>query len=352
MTDLKPFLDKGYLHRDIEGLALPAALDLLRRHGVQGDNATLAKLVESYGSHALTLDHLGGLIGQFLSGDPARAPEAPELTSPAQDRQALRLARLLDAYQTHLPPAELALLCRLCLLQRSIRLEQILPLFLCSPAVHQRTARRLETLIERIPLPETFPTAFARELAESVGETITVAHQETAIAGPEDAFVQSVFQAVARHIERHELTIEDDVEEIVRLYGNHDVSHPTQHRPLSSLDQKRLRELINRYNAYRNHPLHSYNEPPAVLKSALAKAGWAKTLEGDVDLNPADVDLAVRRETCLAAPCHQASGARARARAVPALPREIAPSGPLAMLDEVGLSQIHRKAPAGGPSVA
>ena len=42
----------------------------------------LSKLVESYGAHALTLDHLGGLIGQFLGGDPEKAPEAPRFASP------------------------------------------------------------------------------------------------------------------------------------------------------------------------------------------------------------------------------------------------------------------------------
>ena len=61
-------LDRGYRHIDVEGLSLPAASALLRSHGVQGDDATLAKLVEAYGAHALTLDHLGGLIGQFLGG--------------------------------------------------------------------------------------------------------------------------------------------------------------------------------------------------------------------------------------------------------------------------------------------
>ena len=41
-----------------------------RRRGMLGS------LVESYGAHALSLDHLGSLIGQFLDGDPSRAPEA------------------------------------------------------------------------------------------------------------------------------------------------------------------------------------------------------------------------------------------------------------------------------------
>ena len=157
LTDLEPMLGRGYRRRDVEGLDRSAALDLLRRHGVRGDDAALGTLVESYGAHALTLDHLGGLIGQFLDGDPSRAPEAPHLTSPLQDRQALRLARLLDAYQAHLPPAELAMLGRLCLLRRSTPPAQIVRLFLCTPAVQLRTARDLEMLLRQIPIPDGLP---------------------------------------------------------------------------------------------------------------------------------------------------------------------------------------------------
>src|SRR5262249_13240149 len=71
LTDLEAMLDRGYRHRDVDGLDRSAALELLRRHGVRGDDDTLSGLVESYGAHALTLDHLGGLIGRFLDGDPS-----------------------------------------------------------------------------------------------------------------------------------------------------------------------------------------------------------------------------------------------------------------------------------------
>ena len=296
LTDLKAFLDRGYRHRDVEGLGLPAALALLRGHGVRGDDATLARLVESYGAHALTLDHLGGLIGQFLGGDPRRAPEAPQLVSPQQDRQALRLARLLDAYQAHLPPAELALLSRLCLLQRSIAFEQILRLFLCTPAVHLRTARDLEALIRGIPVPLSFPEDFQSWLAESIREAVAEAIQQAPVAGPEDVFVHGVYRAVADYLERYEMTIEDDVEELIRLYGNEEAGYPTEERPLSWKDQHRLRDSIFWYNEYRNHPLYSYKGPADILESAFIKEGWAKPSEADfADLTPADVMRSIGR---------------------------------------------------------
>ena len=88
LSDLNAALGAGYRHIDIEQLSHDAAIALLRHHGVHGDDAALLRLVEAYGAHALTLDHLGGLIGQFLGGDPATAPEAPQFSSPEHDRQA------------------------------------------------------------------------------------------------------------------------------------------------------------------------------------------------------------------------------------------------------------------------
>ena len=73
LSDLTAALGAGYRHIDVEQLSEDAAIALLRHHGVRGDDAVLSRLAEAYGAHALTLDHLGGLIGQFLGGDPEKA---------------------------------------------------------------------------------------------------------------------------------------------------------------------------------------------------------------------------------------------------------------------------------------
>src|SRR5262249_12696600 len=151
LTDLAPYQGRGYVHLDIGGLDTEAARALLRFRGTQGDEATLNRLVDTYGGHALTLDHLGGLFGPFLDGDPSRGAGVPVLAAPGGDRQALRLARLLRAYEEHLPAPELALLCRLCLLRRSMTIDKILQLFLCSPAVHARTIREMGEQIVHLP---------------------------------------------------------------------------------------------------------------------------------------------------------------------------------------------------------
>ncbi len=49
LTDLTPWHGSGYRNVEVCELTLPAALALLRRRGVHGDDATLTALVESYG---------------------------------------------------------------------------------------------------------------------------------------------------------------------------------------------------------------------------------------------------------------------------------------------------------------
>src|SRR5579859_4511254 len=79
LTDLEAYRDAGYRCIDLGGLDRDASLALLRSRGARGDDTALDPLLEAYGSHALTLDHLGGLIGEFLNGDPSRAPEVATL---------------------------------------------------------------------------------------------------------------------------------------------------------------------------------------------------------------------------------------------------------------------------------
>ena len=230
LTDLEPMLGRGYRHRDVEGLDRPSALDLLRRHGVRGDDAALGEAGRIVRGACADARSPGRADRPVPRWRPVPRPEAPRLASPGQDRQALRLARLLDAYQSHLPPAELAMLGRLCLLRRSTPPAQIVRLFLCTPAVQLRTARDLESFIERIRLPDGLPREFAFALAESIRDAVIEAHQQAPIAGPEDAFVEAAYRAVEGLLEHHELTIEDDVEEIVRLYDR-EPTHPTEAAP-------------------------------------------------------------------------------------------------------------------------
>jgi hypothetical protein len=343
LADLHSSLGQGYRHIDVEQLTLDAGLALLRHHGVHGDDSALKQLVETYGAHALTLDHLGGVIGQFLGGDPALAPEAPQFASPEHDPQALKLARLLKAYEEHLPPAELALLCRLCLLERSVQVDQIVPLFLCSPAVHFRTAGELASQIALIAVADTFSRDLLLELSDSVRDAVTEALVESPIAGPDHLFRDNIKQVIESLEEEFLTNVEEMVEEVIQLYDKTNFDVSTRLRPLKWHDQQQLREAIARYQDLHNHPLYPYKKPPAALEAAFAKEGWGKgPLSPSLlpDLTIGDVLHAVARQRAVLQRFAVKHFALRRVREICTLyQQKWRASGPLASLDSQALHE-------------
>ncbi|HEY7311842.1 MAG TPA: hypothetical protein VH643_20935 [Gemmataceae bacterium] len=295
LTDLTPWRGQGYRHLDVGELTRPAALALLRRRGVHGEDAALTALVEGYGAHALTLDHLGSLIGQFLDGDPLRAPEAPALSALSGDRQALRLSRLLAAYEKHLPPAELTLLCRLCLLRRSVNAEQLVSLFLCSPPVHARTIRDLTEQVARrtsaVPLRGVQMSNLSRVIQEVLEEALTAAP----LAGPDEEFRRAVLTAVAGALELLQNEIHIDVEQLARQYAHTESPDATENHPLPPEDRKLLRYLYGQYRQLREHPLLPFKEKDPLLSAAFASLDWKPSPWPLADLGPADVLRLLRK---------------------------------------------------------
>lgn len=332
----------GYHHLDVGGLSAGAALDLLRRRGVVGADDVLAALVERYGAHALTLDHLGGIIGQFLDGDPTRAPEAPDLTAASDDRQALRLARLLRAYEEHLPPEELALLCRLCLLRRGADEEQIRQLFLCNPPVHLHTVRELTESVSRLPVG----AGKGRErqqhhLAHAVWTAIEEALAAGSIAGPEEVFRREVLAAAATAVQLQSQNLGVAVEELARLYAA-GAGASTEERPLALADRLRLRELCERYDALCRHPFSPYPKASKSLQQAFWELGWGKSsLSYPADLDPADVRAALSRvREELESLTYKHFVLRRLRQLCRIYQRKWALAGPLAHLDAAGLRGV------------
>jgi hypothetical protein len=360
LTDLASF--PSYRSLELGGLDAAAARDLLRGRGVEGDEAVLAQLIDAYGAHALTLDHLGGVIGQFLGGDARRAPEAPALSAPGADRQALRLARLLRTYEEHLPAPELALLCRLCLLRRSVTEDQVAQLFLCSPSVHARTARDLYNLIGRLPATENDQASETEDLAQDVRACLEEAIVLAPIAGSEDRFRNEVLELVenARAIEHathdaeftklarsfgaSELDIHSDMlVELARLYAAPEPNVQTDERPLGSKDRDYLHELCARYLELRADPLMPFNEKvDPTLEQAFQFLGWKKkTPWPKGDLAPGDLLSSywrVRQRLWRLAGKHFALR---RIRQLCAFhQRKWSLAGPLATLDAAGLHRV------------
>lgn len=296
LTDLAAWRGGGYCPLEVGELTLPAALALLRRRGVHGDDEELAALATAYGAHALTLDHLGGLIGQFLDGDPKRAPEAPTLSARSDDRQALRLGRLLAAYEKHLPAAELALLCRLCMLRRSVRLEQIVSLFLCSPPVRARTIRDLAHQSARklraLPIHEEALPRLGVTRGESLPclleEVLEKALFVASLAGPEETFRREILAEVERAIDSFQSEDYLDVEELALQYAHAESLDATEKHPLPPKDRLRLRFLYDKYRRLREHPLAPFQSADPLLSAAFVNLGW-KPPRGPEDVGPVDV---------------------------------------------------------------
>lgn len=295
LSDLAAFQDRGYRHLEIGGLDRAAAQALLRQRGVRGEDAVLAALIDSYGAHALTLDHLGGVIGQFLEGDALRAPEAPALASAGMDRQALRLARLLRAYEEHLPATELALLCRLCLVRRSLTQEQIAGLFLSSPAVHARSIRELHNLIARLPTVENKLAPDPEDLAQAVGDYLEEALAASPIAGPEEHFRREVLAAAQWSLAMPQAVDHGAVfDELAHLYADVDLEVQTDLRPLSAHDRRMLRESAARYVELRSQiaPPTPKGENEGPFKAFQARWGLSRERR---ELRPDDLHFDFRR---------------------------------------------------------
>jgi hypothetical protein len=274
MTDLESVRSEGYRSLPVGGLDREAAQSLLRLRGVKGDEKALTELIESFGAHALTLDHLGGLLGQFFEGDPSRAPELPSLSSVSGDRQALRLARLLRAYEEHLPQAELALLCRLCLLRRSVTAEQIGHLFLCQPEVHARTVRELPGLIQRCLAAQQSDPDYVRDLANSVRETVAELLGKAPIAGPDEVFRYEMRVLAETVFQLREFPM--DFTELAHLYAGKTLDPPTDQLPLSLSNRKDLAYFHDRYLELRWHPAMPYKEMPSEFEELISGKGLAK----------------------------------------------------------------------------
>lgn len=132
ITDLERWRGHGYVALELDQLDRTAALALLRSHGVTGDDAALDGLFARFGRHALTLDHLGSLLGRYFDGDPSRASELTPIELRGKDAQARRLRAVLEAYQRYLPENELAVLVRLCVFPSGVTLDLFCTAFLCA----------------------------------------------------------------------------------------------------------------------------------------------------------------------------------------------------------------------------
>jgi tetratricopeptide (TPR) repeat protein len=163
-----------YWREFVERLDVAACVALLRSRGVrEPDDSVLRKLAEEHGRHALTVDLIGGYIGEFCGGRVNRLPPLAELDLSDLDaefqprvaalrKQERRFARVAERYREALrehEPATLALLERVCLFRLGTDADTLARIFtgsdestikVAGPALAALTRPQLQKALERL----------------------------------------------------------------------------------------------------------------------------------------------------------------------------------------------------------
>jgi hypothetical protein len=145
VADLKPWMGNGYQQLNLNLLQNKDAIRLLKRNRVKGTKEEFVRIVEEYGSHALTLDHLGGLLREYHSGKAAEAFELPDPGYESTSREGRPLARVLAEYERVLTEKEQALIGRISLFRFGSTEESLYALF-CSRSADKEIAGPLKRL--------------------------------------------------------------------------------------------------------------------------------------------------------------------------------------------------------------
>src|SRR5262249_26425440 len=207
-----------------------------------------------------------------------------------------RLARLLRSYEEHLPSTELALLCRLCLLRRSVTADQMVSLFLCTPGVYARTVRELPRLLRHALGSEPFSEHTLDYLARSMQARVVEALCAAPIAGPAEHFLQEIISVARAFIELEDSALEARIADLARLYKEAHLEAPSDRYPLPRRDRIRFRMLANRYIQLRGSLGQAPGIPPQALEQAFLDLGYGgktcKTYPEDV--HPSELPQALR----------------------------------------------------------
>lgn len=129
VVDLQLWHNKSYFSLDLSLLDEKSALALLRKHKISGSNQKLLHLIETYGTHALTLDHLGTLIKRFFKGNPDEFSKIDNFSIRGGTSQARRLASIFKKYEQLLPKFEKEVLGIICIFRVGISVQLVIDVF-------------------------------------------------------------------------------------------------------------------------------------------------------------------------------------------------------------------------------
>lgn len=129
VIDLQAFHDKTYFSLDLSLLDEVSAVSLLRKHNIAGSDQRLIELLRKYGTHALTIDHLGTLIERFYDGDSDKFTEIDNFSIRGSTSQARRLASIFKKYEELIPKFEKEVLGIICIFRVGVGIQLIIDVY-------------------------------------------------------------------------------------------------------------------------------------------------------------------------------------------------------------------------------
>ena len=127
LYELEPFMRHGYWTLDTNMFDQQSAIRLFNAHGLDVSPAATSSLLNRFGNHALTLDHVARLINTYFAADVHALDHIQR--SAATDQQADLLAQVLNIYTQQLTPAELAVLQVIALIRKPLSFELLASMF-------------------------------------------------------------------------------------------------------------------------------------------------------------------------------------------------------------------------------
>lgn len=149
LVDLVAFSDDTLRELALPPLSPAETGELLRRWGLGANAASLQRVHERSGGHALSVAMLGSYAAEILDGDLELALGADLSDAAREEPLARRLHELLNRYAAELSPFERELLAHVCVFSRGVSLGQLqqLPRLLSAAESALRTA--LARLVRR-----------------------------------------------------------------------------------------------------------------------------------------------------------------------------------------------------------
>jgi tetratricopeptide (TPR) repeat protein len=127
LKDLDNWCDGNYKTLPLVDLNIPDAIAMLKKRGVQGDDADLKEVIEKYKGHALSLTSVAGYLKRYYDGNIKHAPDIKFVFS--EKERFKDVNKLLRKYADKMKESELVFLNIFSLFRRDVTEKEFVGVF-------------------------------------------------------------------------------------------------------------------------------------------------------------------------------------------------------------------------------